>query len=88
MKKSSKNVFISKLMKLRNTDYFGDEAVAKYVINPGDVLIMENPAVSWLLKDFNSSYCLHCFKRYYLSLTIIHSNHFLMKNHDSDIKKS
>lgn len=58
-----KDLFISKLMKLTNRIKFGDEAVANYVVEPGDVLIVENPVSSWLKYEYNFSHCNNCFKR-------------------------
>ncbi|KAI4473703.1 hypothetical protein M0804_015218 [Polistes exclamans] len=50
---------------IRETEYAGKEIYAKENIAPGEVLLIEEPSVSFLLHKFHGTHCSECFIRLY-----------------------
>lgn len=54
---------MSSFVKVRKSNLAGKEAVANTAVNPGEVLVVENPLASCLLPDTYNSHCQTCLKR-------------------------
>ncbi|XP_031788702.1 SET and MYND domain-containing protein 4-like [Nasonia vitripennis] len=58
---------MSNFVKIRQSILAGKEAVANAAVNPGEVLVAENPLASCLLPNAYNSHCQTCLKRLKLS---------------------